>query len=84
MVNIVVEVRCPYHGFERFRVKVVRRFNIASNEIIAKTKSKPRKGEISRLYIGRNVSYDEARSYLVDRFRERGLLEKIVRMRVTV
>jgi len=84
LVSILIEMRCPQHGFERFRVKIVKRFNIASNEIIPKTISKPRQGEISRLYIGRNVSYNEVKNYLVDHFRERGTLEKIVRMRVTV
>lgn len=84
MVSILIEGKCPQHGFERFRVKIVKRFNIASNEIIPKERSKPRQGEISRLYIGRNVNYNEAKDYLIDYFHERGMLEKIARMRISV
>jgi hypothetical protein len=84
LVSILIEVKCPQHGFERFRVKVITRFNIASNKIMVKERSRPRKGEISRLYIGRNVSYKEAKDYLINHFRERGMLEKIVRMKISV
>lgn len=84
MVSILIEARCSQHGFERFRVKIIKRSNIASNEIMPKTRSKSRQSEISRLYIGRSVSYKEAKNYLIDYFRERGKLEKIVRMRISV
>ena len=83
MVSILIEVKCPQHGFERFRVKIIKRFNIASNKIMPKERSKPKHGEISRLYVGRNVNYSEVKNYLINYFRERGMLEKIVRMRIS-
>jgi len=75
---------CPQHGFERFRVKLIKRFNIASDEIKPKLRTKPTRGEIGRLYVGRNVSHDEAKNYLIDYFREKGMLKEIVRIRMLV
>ena len=82
LASIEIEVKCPRHGFERFRVKLIKRFNIASNEIIPKPRRKPTVDEIGFLYVGRNVSYQDARDYLIGYFRERGMLEEIVRMRM--
>lgn len=70
MVSLVVEVQCPLHGFERFRVKIIKRTNIPSNEIVPKVKMRPRIGEISCLYIGRDISYAQAEDYLINYFRE--------------
>ncbi len=84
MTGILIEMRCPRHGFERFRVKLIKRFNIASNEIIPKLRRKPTLDEIGLLYVGRNVSYDEAKNYLISYFRERGMLEEIVRIRMSL
>jgi hypothetical protein len=84
LVSILIEVKCPQHGFERFRVKIIKRFNITYNKIMPKERSKSKHGEISRLYIGRNVSYNEAKNYLINYFHDRGMLEKIVRMRISV
>jgi hypothetical protein len=80
LASILIEMRCPKHGFERFRVKLIKRFNITSDEIIPKLRSKPTSDEVCLLYVGRNVSYDEAKNYLISYYRERGLLEEIVRM----
>jgi len=82
--SIIIEMRCPEHGLERFKVKIIKRFNIASDEIKPKIKSKPVRGELNLLYVGRNVGYNEAKKYLVDYLRERGMLERIVRMRMSL
>ena len=82
--SILIEMKCRTHGFERFRVKLVKRFNIGSDQIVPKLRSKPTRGEITLLYVGRNVSDREARKYLIGYFREKGMLEEIVRMRMLV
>lgn len=74
-------MQCPKHGFEHFRVKVVRRLNISSDEIRPKVRRRPRPGEISCLYVGRNVSYEEAKNYLLDYYREKNVGE-ILRVRM--
>lgn len=81
MPSIIVEIKCPDHGLERFKVKIIKRFNIASHQIIPKFRAKPVRGELSLIYVGRDVSVKEAKNYLVDYFREKGMLEKIVRMK---
>jgi hypothetical protein len=82
LTSILIEMRCPRHGFERFRVKLIKRFNITSDEIVPKLRRKPTLDEICLLYVGRNVSYDEAKNYLISYYRERGMLEEIVRIRM--
>jgi hypothetical protein len=84
LVSILIEMSCPRHGFERFKVRIIKRFNIASSEIMPKLRSKPVRGELSSLYVGRNVSYGEVKDYLIDYFREKGMLEGIVRMKLLV
>jgi hypothetical protein len=84
LVSMIIEMWCPKHGLERFKVKIIKRFNIASDEIKPKLRSKPVKGELSLLYVGRNITCDEAEKYLVDYLRERGMLEQIVRIRMLV
>lgn len=84
MTSIIVEIKCPEHGLERFKVKIIKRFNIASNQIIPKFRVKPVKGELSLIYIGRSVSAKETKKYLVNYFREKGMLEKIVQMRMSL
>jgi len=84
LVSILIEMSCPRHGFERFKVRIIKRFNIASSEIMPKLRSKPVRGELSSLYVGRNVSYGEVKDYLIDYFREKGMLEEIVRMKLLV
>jgi hypothetical protein len=82
LVSIIIEMKCPKHGLERFTVKIIKRFNIASHEIMPRLRTKTVRGELSLLYVGRNVSYDEAKGYVINYFRERGMLEQIVRMRM--
>ena len=82
LASILIEMKCPQHGFERFTIKVIKRFNIASDEITPKLRIKPRQGQISRIYIGRNVKYDQVKDYISDYFDQRGMLKEIVRMRV--
>ena len=81
MVSILVEILCPEHGLERFRVKIIRKFNMASNQIIPKLRKKRKANEIRYLYIGRNVSYSEAERYLVNYFHENRVGE-ILRIRM--
>jgi hypothetical protein len=82
VVSISVEVLCPRHGLERFRVRVFRKMNIPSNEIMPKIQTRPNAGEIACLYVGRNVSYEEAKKYLVRYLRE-NIEGQIMRIKMT-
>jgi len=82
LTSFAVEMRCNKHGFERFRVKIVRKFNMPPDVIIPELSRRPTVGEIKCIYVGRGVSNKEVEKYLVNYFREKGLLQNIVKMRL--
>ena len=77
MHAVFVEMMCPNHGFERFKIKVIRKYNIKKNEIIFKFRSRPVR-EISCLIIGREVNESEVRNQVQEYFRRKGLWENVV------
>lgn len=80
MTSFAVEMLCNKHGLERFRVKIVKRFNMPSNTILPELSQRPTMGEIKCIYVGRDISNKEVENFLRDYFRQKGLLEKIVKM----
>ena len=77
-----IEAKCNEHGFERFKVKIIKKFNMPSSEITPRFRSRPKPGELSCLLVGRDVSWQQIQNYMVDYFRERGLWESIIRMKM--
>lgn len=84
MTSFAVEMHCNKHGLERFKVKIVRKFNMPPNIIVPDLSRRPTVGEIKCIYVGRRVSNKEVEQYLVDYFRQKGMLEKIVNMRLII
>ena len=81
MTRILLEVACPKHGFERFSIKVVKRYNIPSRDIRPRfRKLKP--DEISQLYVGRNVSDKEIKKFVNDYLSRVGIGEIILKMTI--
>jgi len=62
MPSLLIEAYCPRHGIERYRIKVIKKFNIKSEEIIPKFRTKPTQG-LSAIIIGKNVGYDQIKDY---------------------
>ena len=81
MVSFLVEAYCPKHGLERFRVDVIKKYNIYSNAIILAFRRKPTK-QLSKIVIGRNVTEKEAQDALMKYFKENGLIERIVSIKL--
>jgi hypothetical protein len=79
----MVEMKCPEHGLERFKIKVIKKYNVSPEVIAPKFRTRP-KYELSGIVVGRNVGNTEIRDYLVQYFRDAGLMEKIVSMRLQV
>ena len=79
-----VEVNCPEHGFERFRIKIIKKFNVSSDEVIPKFRRKPSPGDLSCVYVGRDVSMQQVQQYVLDYFRRRGLWDSILLMKIDV
>lgn len=79
-----VEIRCPQHGLERFKIKIVRKFNMKPYIIVPKFRSRPVPGDLSCLLVGRGVSNKEIESYLVEYFRRKGWMKTILRTQLIV
>lgn len=71
-----VKLNCPEHGFERFRVPIIKKSNIDVEHKEYRFRTRPQYG-ISGVIIGRNVSYKEARDYLVEYYKNLGLSEQV-------
>lgn len=59
----MVELNCPDHGMERYKVKIIKKYNIKHEDILPKFRTRPRY-ELSSIVIGKNISYETAREYL--------------------
>jgi len=77
---VMVEMSCPDHGLERFKIKVIKKYNVRKELIEPKFRTKL-KHELAGVVVGRNVSHLEVRDYLVEYFREAGMTDRIVSMR---
>jgi len=81
MPNLWVELKCPEHGLERFKIKVIRKYNVNPELITVKYRTKP-KYEISGIVVGRNVSQSEIKDYLVQYFRSSGLIDRVLSIKL--
>lgn len=84
MASLWVELKCPEHGLERFRIKIVKKFNMGRNTIMPEFRSRRKASGLSRLLVGRDVSDHKIEKYLIDYFRERGLWESILKMKLEI
>jgi len=75
-----VEMSCPEHGLERFKIKVITKYNVNKELIEPKFRTKPRH-ELAGVVVGKSVGNQEVREYLVGYFREAGMMDKILSMR---
>ena len=82
LASLLVEFKCPEHGLERFRIKIIKRFNMNPDTILPRFRTRPRAGEIKFLAVGRNVSDAEIERYFVNYFREKGLWNQVLHMRL--
>jgi len=81
MYRMLLEVSCPKHGFERYSIKILKKYNIPSKDIAPRfSKLKPK--EISRLYVGRDVTKKEIEVFVNDYFSQIGMREMILKMRI--
>ena len=81
MTVLWVELNCPEHGFERFKIKVIKKRNVRKESIAPIFRSRP-KCELSGVVIGKDVEYREVREYLMEYFRQTGMVERILRIRM--
>jgi len=82
LASVWIEMKCPEHGLERYKIKVVKKFNMKADIITPKFRSRPRP-DVSgfSLLVGRDVSNREIEKFLSNYFQEKGLFEAILRMK---
>ena len=76
-----MEMSCPEHGLERFKIKVIKKYNVNKELIEPKFRTKPRH-ELAGVIVGKDVQQNEVRQYLVDYFREAGMMDKVLSMKM--
>lgn len=81
MSILLVEFLCPEHGFERYKIKVIKKYNVRKRLIIPKFRTKP-KYELSSIIIGRNVKKTDIENYLYQHFRETGVIDRVLSVRL--
>lgn len=62
--SLMVEATCPEHGMERYKIKIIKKYNIKPEKIMPKYRTRPRH-ELSGVVIGKNISYETARDYVL-------------------
>lgn len=72
------------HIEERWKIKVKKGFNIPANEIMPRFNRKRGGIKIKYLVVGRNVPPKEIEQFFQSYLRNKGLLEKAVRIQLTI
>ncbi|MEM3616530.1 MAG: hypothetical protein QXJ31_01270 [Candidatus Bathyarchaeia archaeon] len=80
---LIVELKCPEHGLERFKIKVIKKYNINPRQIMPKFRTRP-KHELSGIVVGRYVHEKEIRDYVIRYFAQTGLLDNVLSIRLKV
>jgi hypothetical protein len=62
--SLMVESTCSEYGMERYKIKIIKKYNISPEKIMPKYRTRPRH-ELSGVVIGKNISFETARDYVV-------------------
>jgi len=62
--SLMVEATCPEHGMERYKIKIIKKYNINPEKIMPKYRTRPHH-ELSGVVIGKNITYETARDYVL-------------------
>jgi hypothetical protein len=77
----IVELRCPVHGLERYKIKVIRKCNVPSQTIEPQFNRRPTPGELGAVVVGKNVSQKDLETYVINYLQDRGLWDAVIMMR---
>ena len=83
MATFQVELRCPEHGLERFNIKVIKKYNVSPELITPKYRTRPKR-EMSGIIVGRKVSTNEMQDFMMQYFKETGMIDKIVAWKLQI
>jgi len=83
MASFQVEMKCPEHGLERFKIKVIKKYNVHPELITPKYRTRP-KHEMSGIIVGRNVSHTEIQDFMMQYFRETGMIDRVLAVKLQI
>lgn len=83
MATFQVELRCPEHGLERFNIKVIKKYNVSPELIARKYRTRPKR-EMSGIIVGRKVTTNEMQDFMMQYFKETGMIDKIVALKLQI
>jgi hypothetical protein len=81
VASLMIEVNRPGSGIERYKVKIIKKYNIKHEEIMPKFRSRPRH-ELSGVVIGKNISYETAKQYVERYLDQSAFLNAVVSIRL--
>jgi hypothetical protein len=79
-MSCTVEYSCPYHGLERFKIKIIKKCNVGKELIEPKFRTKPIYA-LSGVIVGKNVENQQVEDYIVQYLRDAGMIDKVLSMR---
>lgn len=80
MRALLVEIVCPDHGLERFRIKVKKKFNMPKNSIVLKFRNRPCK-EVSCILVGRDVTEREIEKFALNYFTKYRVYDHLINIK---
>jgi len=66
---------------ERYKIKIIKKYNISPEKIALRFRSRPNY-EVSGVVIGKNISYETARDYLVKYLNESHAIKSVLSIRL--
>jgi hypothetical protein len=83
LAAVLIELNCPEHGLERFKIKVIKKYNIDRDIIALKFRTRPRH-ELQGIVVGKNVQQEELKECLMQYFRDTGIMKNVLSIRFQV
>jgi hypothetical protein len=68
---------------ERFNIKIIKKYNVSPQLIAPKYRTRPRH-EMSGIIVGRKVSRSEMQDYMLQYFKETGMIDRLIAFKLQV
>jgi len=82
MPGLLVEVNHPTYGLERYKIRVVRRFNVPNDTLQPVLQRRVASEQLSCLVVGRGVSEREIMEYITEHFKRTGMWERVLLLKM--
>jgi hypothetical protein len=82
MPGLLVEVNHPTYGLERYKIRVVRRFNVPNDTLQPVLQRRVASEQLSCVVVGRGVSEREIMEYITEHFKKTGMWERVLFMKM--